>query len=60
MEIERPPHRKPFMGGYKHRLTGAVYHHASTQTLPKRRPDRGVVVFSRDTQVRKAGISEVV
>lgn len=50
VEIERPPHRKPFMGGYKHRLTGAVYHHASTQTLPKRRPDRGVVVFSRDTQ----------
>ncbi|XP_018560559.1 LOW QUALITY PROTEIN: IQ and ubiquitin-like domain-containing protein [Lates calcarifer] len=50
VEIERPPHQKAFMGGYRHRLTGAEYHHAAVQTLPKRRPDRGVVVFSRDTQ----------
>ncbi|GLD55489.1 IQ and ubiquitin-like domain-containing protein [Lates japonicus] len=51
VEIERPRHQKAFMGGYKHRLTGAEYHHAAVQTLPKRRPDRGVVVFSRDTQL---------
>ncbi|CAL1591990.1 unnamed protein product [Knipowitschia caucasica] len=50
VEIQRPPQRKPFLGGYKHRLTGAVYHHASTQTHPRRRPGRGVQVFSRDTQ----------
>ncbi|KAJ0069782.1 hypothetical protein NL108_014336, partial [Boleophthalmus pectinirostris] len=50
VEIQRPPQRKPFLGGYKHRLTGAVYHHASTQTHPQRRPGRGVEVFSRDTQ----------
>lgn len=50
VEIQRPPQRKPFLGGYKHRLTGSLYHHASTQTHPRRRPDRGVVVFSRDTQ----------
>ena len=53
VEIERPPQQKAFLGGYRHRLTGAEYHHAAVQTLPKRRPDRGVVVFSRDTQVRK-------
>ncbi|XP_067446973.1 IQ motif and ubiquitin-like domain-containing protein isoform X2 [Thunnus thynnus] len=50
VEIERPPQQKAFLGGYRHRLTGAEYHHAAVQTLPKRRPDRGVVVFSRNTQ----------
>ncbi|XP_034542639.1 IQ and ubiquitin-like domain-containing protein [Notolabrus celidotus] len=50
VEIERPRQQKAFLGGYKHRLTGAEYHHAAIQTLPKRRPDRGVEVFSRDTQ----------
>uniref|UniRef100_A0AAZ1WZ73 IQ motif and ubiquitin domain containing n=1 Tax=Oreochromis aureus TaxID=47969 RepID=A0AAZ1WZ73_OREAU len=50
VEIERPRHQKAFLGGYRHRLTGVEYHHAAVQTLPKRRPDRGVAVFSRDTQ----------
>ncbi|XP_039989271.1 IQ and ubiquitin-like domain-containing protein [Xiphias gladius] len=50
VEIERPPQQKAFMGGYRHRLTGVEYHHTAVQTLPKRRPDRGVIVFSRDTQ----------
>ncbi|KAM3875272.1 IQ motif and ubiquitin-like domain-containing protein [Diretmus argenteus] len=50
VEIERPPQQKVFLGGYRHRVTGAEYHHAATQTPPRRRPDRGVAVFSRDTQ----------
>ncbi|XP_013863406.1 IQ and ubiquitin-like domain-containing protein [Austrofundulus limnaeus] len=50
VEIELSCHKKPFLGGYRHRLTGVEYHHAAVQTLPKRRPDRGVVIFSRDTQ----------
>ncbi|XP_075994006.1 IQ motif and ubiquitin-like domain-containing protein [Genypterus blacodes] len=50
VEIERPPQQKAFLGGFRHRLTGAEYHHAATQTPPKRRPHRGVVAFSRDTQ----------
>ncbi|KAK5927419.1 hypothetical protein CgunFtcFv8_012580 [Champsocephalus gunnari] len=50
VEIERPPQQKAFLGGFKHRLTGAEYHHAAVQTLPKRRADRGVVLFSRNTQ----------
>ncbi|KAK1888486.1 IQ and ubiquitin-like domain containing protein [Dissostichus eleginoides] len=50
VEIERPPQQKAFLGGFKHRLTGAQYHHAAVQTLPKRRADRGVVLFSRNTQ----------
>lgn len=51
VEIERPCHQKRFLGGYRHRLTGVEYHHAAVQTLQKRRPDRGVQLFSRDTQV---------
>ncbi|KAG7219659.1 hypothetical protein INR49_018935 [Caranx melampygus] len=50
VEVERPRQQKAFVGGYRHRLTGVEYHHAAVQTLPKRRPDRGVVVFSRDSQ----------
>ncbi|KAK5901644.1 hypothetical protein CesoFtcFv8_006988 [Champsocephalus esox] len=50
VEIERPPQQKAFLGGFKHRLTGTQYHHAAVQTLPKRRADRGVVLFSRNTQ----------
>lgn len=51
MEIARPRHQKKFLGGYRHQLTGVEYHHAAVQTLQKKRPDRGVQVFSRDTQV---------
>lgn len=50
VEIERLTFHKPYLGGYKHKLTGAEYHHAGTQTVPKKRPDREVEVFSRDTQ----------
>nr|DBA31248.1 TPA: hypothetical protein GDO54_007125 [Pyxicephalus adspersus] len=50
VEIERLNYRKPYLGGYRHKLTGAVYHHAGTQTVPKKRPDRGVEVFCRETQ----------
>ncbi|KAM8891054.1 IQ motif and ubiquitin-like domain-containing protein isoform 2-T3 [Spinachia spinachia] len=50
VEIERPPQQKAFLGGYRHRLTEVEYHHAAAQTPPKRRPDRGGVVFCRDTQ----------
>ncbi|XP_054878630.1 IQ and ubiquitin-like domain-containing protein isoform X2 [Poeciliopsis prolifica] len=50
VEIERSHQKKPFLGGYRHRLTGAEYHNATVQTLPKKRPDRGVLVHSLGTQ----------
>uniref|UniRef100_H3CYI3 IQ motif and ubiquitin domain containing n=1 Tax=Tetraodon nigroviridis TaxID=99883 RepID=H3CYI3_TETNG len=50
VEVERPGHRKKFLGGYRHQLTGVEFHHAAVQTLQKKRPDRGVEAFSRDTQ----------
>ncbi|CAJ0933356.1 unnamed protein product [Ranitomeya imitator] len=50
VEIERLNYRKPYLGGYRHKVTGAVFHHAGTQTVPKKRPQKDIVVFCRDTQ----------
>ncbi|NXH12669.1 IQUB protein, partial [Bucco capensis] len=50
VRIERPPYPKPFLGGFKNRLTGVEFHHAGSQTIPKKRPDKGVAVFCRETQ----------
>ncbi|XP_061697099.1 IQ and ubiquitin-like domain-containing protein [Syngnathoides biaculeatus] len=49
-ESEHPRPRKPFLGGYRHKLTGAEYHHAAAQTPRRARPGRGVDIVSRDTQ----------
>jgi IQ and ubiquitin-like domain-containing protein len=50
VEIERNNPRKPYLGGVRHRLTGKEYHHASAQTVPAQRPDKGIVRYCRDTQ----------
>ncbi|XP_053575168.1 IQ and ubiquitin-like domain-containing protein [Bombina bombina] len=50
VEIERLNYRKPYLGGYRNKITGHIFHHAGTQTVPKKRPERGVEVYCRDTQ----------
>uniref|UniRef100_A0A672RCX0 IQ motif and ubiquitin domain containing n=1 Tax=Sinocyclocheilus grahami TaxID=75366 RepID=A0A672RCX0_SINGR len=50
VEIERATRGKAFLGGYCHKVTKAEYHHAAVLTMPKKKPDRGVEMFSRDTQ----------
>ncbi|XP_030405003.1 IQ and ubiquitin-like domain-containing protein isoform X2 [Gopherus evgoodei] len=50
VEIERPTYRKPFLGGFKHRVTGVEFHNAGSQTVPKKRCDKGIQVFCRETQ----------
>ncbi|XP_027029299.2 IQ and ubiquitin-like domain-containing protein isoform X1 [Tachysurus fulvidraco] len=50
VEIERTTKKNPFLGGYCHKVTKTEYHHAGIQTVARRRPDRGVEMFSRDTQ----------
>ena len=42
VKMEKARLKKPFLGGYRDKQTGQEYHHASAQTLPKRRPDNGV------------------
>ncbi len=42
VRVERPQGKKPYLGGYRHRVSGMEYHHASAQTVDKKRPDNGV------------------
>jgi hypothetical protein len=53
VEVERPPQEKVFLGGYRQRQTGVLFHHAAVQTQPRPRPPRLVEVHSRDTQVTR-------
>ena len=46
--IERTGVPKPFLGGYRNRRTGLEYHNAAVQTLPKKRPDKGVSVDDKE------------
>ncbi|KAK3558406.1 hypothetical protein QTP86_018012 [Hemibagrus guttatus] len=50
VEIERTTRKNPFLGGYRHKVTKTEYRHAGVQTVARKRPDRGVEMFSRDTQ----------
>ncbi|KAM6384154.1 IQ motif and ubiquitin-like domain-containing protein isoform 1-T4 [Alca torda] len=48
--IERPTYHKPFLGGFKNQITGVEFHNAGSQTMPKKRPDKGIQLFCRETQ----------
>lgn len=37
VKVVREKTKKPFLGGFRHRLTGVEYHNASAQTVPKKR-----------------------
>ncbi|XP_054029756.1 IQ and ubiquitin-like domain-containing protein [Dryobates pubescens] len=50
VKIERPAYHKPFLGGFKNRITGVEFHNAGSQTIPKTPPDKGIQVFCRETQ----------
>ncbi|KAG2460133.1 IQUB protein, partial [Polypterus senegalus] len=50
VEVEKSTRIKPFIGGYRHTMTGAEFHHAAVQTIPKKRPDKEIEEFCRDTQ----------
>lgn len=49
VEIIKSDFHKPFLGGFKHKITGIEYHNAGTQTVPKKIPEKNAA-FSRDTQ----------
>ena len=56
--VEHELQRKPYYGGYRHKLTGVEYHHAVCQTeaLPKPKlntQDMPPPKFHRETQTRK-------
>ncbi|XP_006149270.1 IQ and ubiquitin-like domain-containing protein [Tupaia chinensis] len=49
VEIVKSDFHKPFLGGFRHKITGIEYHNAGTQTIPKKTSER-TSVFCRDTQ----------
>ncbi|XP_066897764.1 IQ motif and ubiquitin-like domain-containing protein isoform X2 [Kogia breviceps] len=49
VEIIKSDFHKPFLGGFRHKVTGMEYHNAGTQTVPKKTPEK-LNAFCRDTQ----------
>ncbi|XP_023559201.1 IQ and ubiquitin-like domain-containing protein [Octodon degus] len=49
VEIVKSDFHKPFLGGFRHTITGIEYHNAGTQTVPKKIPEK-FNLFCRDTQ----------
>jgi len=58
INVQKATDRKLYLGGYRNKKTGQIYHHASTQTArrPRRDWESRPVRFHRDTQthVRKS------
>ncbi|OWK59154.1 IQ and ubiquitin-like domain-containing protein [Lonchura striata] len=50
VKVERPTYNKPFLGGFRNVSTGVEFHNAGSQTKPKKRPDKGIQLFCRETQ----------
>ncbi|NWX25361.1 IQUB protein, partial [Notiomystis cincta] len=50
VKIERPTYNKPFLGGFRNMSTGVEFHNAGSQTKPKKRPDKGIQLFCKETQ----------
>ncbi|XP_034306877.2 IQ motif and ubiquitin-like domain-containing protein isoform X1 [Magallana gigas] len=50
VEIERATRKKPYLGGYRHKKTGVLYHHATAQTVKKQPPPSQIPKNCRDTQ----------
>ncbi|XP_028397889.1 IQ and ubiquitin-like domain-containing protein [Dendronephthya gigantea] len=50
IHVIQEKNKKPFLGGFRHRLTGVEYHNASMQTVSKKRLPPSEERFNRDTQ----------
>ncbi|NXM72832.1 IQUB protein, partial [Serilophus lunatus] len=50
VKIERPSYNKPFLGGFRDVRTGVEFHNAGSQTKFRKRPDKGIQLFCRETQ----------
>jgi len=58
LEVQSQAVRKPFFGGFRHKITGVEYHHANCQTEAPPRPQRSAEdlappKYHRDTQTKK-------
>ncbi|KAL0479101.1 IQ and ubiquitin-like domain-containing protein [Acrasis kona] len=53
LEITNAFVKKPFIGGFRHKLSQVEYHHASTQTDKPQKEDKDIVKIHRETQTKK-------
>ncbi|VDO07690.1 unnamed protein product [Rodentolepis nana] len=51
--------KKPFLGGYRRKMDGAIYHNATAQTKPKLPKIPPVPFFTRDTQTYEVKHEEI-
>lgn len=50
VHIQRPVLEKQYLGGFRHKLYGIIYHHASTQTVPVAPKGIHKIHFHREAQ----------
>lgn len=46
--------QKPYLGGYRNKRTGVVYHHGGTQTPRQPKPNASKIKQTRETQTVKS------
>lgn len=50
VSVKKQSGKKPFLGGFRHKVSGVEYHNASAQTTAKKKPGNGVAKYERDAQ----------
>lgn len=50
VHVQRPVVEKPYLGGFRHKESGATYHHAVTQTAPFQKKEIHSIRFHREVQ----------
>merc|ERR1719329_1176320 len=50
VHIQRPIMEKPYLGGFRNKHNGSMYHHALTQTAPLQKKEIHTIRFHREVQ----------
>ena len=50
VHVQRPVMEKPYLGGFRNKVTDSMYHHAVTQTAPVQKKDVHTLRFHREAQ----------
>mmetsp|Transcript_65566 Transcript_65566/g.118096 ORF Transcript_65566/g.118096 Transcript_65566/m.118096 type:complete len:460 (-) Transcript_65566:87-1466(-) len=50
VHVQRPVMEKPYLGGFRNKSSGDMYHHAVTQTAPTQKKDIQSIRFHREAQ----------
>lgn len=50
VHVQRPITEKPYLGGFRNKESGSMYHHALTQTAPTQKKEIQPIAFHREVQ----------